>query len=105
MGFPISSTNFLHVNPTSGWRSKNWTPEKRAITINQLAEYGVGQVVMTSGTQNWQKEYCAAICQQLIDPIECIAGETTIKNYCWIIWNAKMVLTVDGSASHIAAAF
>ena len=37
--YPVSSANYLHVNPTSGWRSKNWTPEKWAITINQLAEY------------------------------------------------------------------
>lgn len=103
--YPISSTNYLHVNPTSGWKSKNWTAEKWAITINRLAQHGIGPVVMTSGTQDWQKEHCAAICRQLIEPIECIAGETTIKNYLWIIWNAKAVLTVEGSAGHIAAAF
>jgi ADP-heptose:LPS heptosyltransferase len=102
---PISSINYLHVNPTSGWKSKNWTAEKWAITINRLAQHGIGPVVMTSGTQDWQKEHCAAICRRLIEPIECIAGETTIKNYLWIIWNAKAVLTVEGSASHIAAAF
>jgi ADP-heptose:LPS heptosyltransferase len=103
--FPISSTNYLHVNPTSGWRSKSWTPEKWALTINGLSEYGIGPVVMTSGTQDWQIEHCTAICRQLIKPIECIAGKTTIKHYLWIIWNAKVVLTIDGSASHIAAAF
>ena len=103
--YPISSTNYLHVNPTSGWKSKNWTAEKWAITINRLAQHGIGPVVMTSGTQDWQKEHCAAICRQLIEPIECIAGETTIKNYLWIIWNAKALLTVEGSAGHIAAAF
>ena len=103
--YPISSANYLHGNPTSGWRSKNWTPEKWAITINRLNEYGIGPVVMTSGTQGWQKEHCSAICRQLTKPIECIAGETTIKNYLWIIWNSKAVLTVEGSASHIAAAF
>jgi len=85
--------------------NKNWTAEKWAITINRLAQHGIGPVVMTSGTQDWQKEHCAAICRQLIEPIECIAGETTIKNYLWIIWNAKAVLTVEGSAGHIAAAF
>jgi hypothetical protein len=36
-----------------------------------------------------------------MQPAECIAGETTLKNYYWVIWNAKAVLTVDGSASHI----
>jgi ADP-heptose:LPS heptosyltransferase len=102
---PISSSNYLHVNPTSGWRSKNWTPEKWAATINRLAEHGVGPVVMTSGKQGWQKEHCAAICRQSMQPIECIAGQTTMKNYLWVIWNAKAILTIDGSASHIAAAF
>ena len=61
--YPISSTNYLHVNPTSGWKSKNWTAEKWAITINRLAQHGIGPVVMTSGTQDWQKEHCAAICR------------------------------------------
>jgi ADP-heptose:LPS heptosyltransferase len=103
--YPISSSNYLHVNPTSGWRSKNWTPEKWAITINRLAENGIGPVVMTSGKQDWQRKHCAAICRQLMRPAECITGETTLKNYLWVIWNAKAVLTIDGSASHIAAAF
>ena len=102
---PISSRNYLHVNPTSGWRSKSWTAEKWATTINRLIEHGIGPIVMTSGTQSWQKEHCTAICRNLIQPIECIAGETSFRHYLWIIWNAKAVLSVDGSASHIAAAF
>jgi len=103
--YPVSSSKYLHVNPTSGWRSKNWTPERWATTINRLAEHGIGPVVMTSGMQDWQRKHCAAICRQLTQPAECIAGETTLENYIWVIWNAKAVLTVDGSASHIAAAF
>ena len=102
---PISSRNYLHVNPTSGWKSKNWSPEKWAMTINRLAEHGIGPVVMTSGTQDWQMSHCAAICRRLNRPIESFAGKTSIENYLWIIWNAKAVVTVDGSASHIAAAF
>src|SRR6266446_4119133 len=60
---------------------------------------------MTSGTQDWQMSHCAAICRRLNRPIESFAGKTSIENYLWIIWNAKAVVTVDGSASHIAAAF
>jgi ADP-heptose:LPS heptosyltransferase len=41
----------------------------------------------------------------LTKPIECIAGNTNLRNFFWVIWNAKAVLTIDGSASHIAAAF
>ena len=103
--FPISSRNYLHVNPTSGWKSKNWTQEKWVITLNRLAEHGLGPIVMTSGQQKWQKEYCAVICRQVNVPIECVSGKTDMKNYLWLLWNAKAVLTLDGSASHIAAAF
>ncbi len=101
----LSSKDYLHVNPTSGWKSKNWTPEKWATTINKLIEYGIGPIVMTSGKQEWQKAHCEMICVLLNHSIESVFGETNMKNYLSIIWNAKAVLTPDGSASHIAAAF
>jgi ADP-heptose:LPS heptosyltransferase len=44
------------------------------------------------------------ICLQLNQSIESVWGETSVKNYLSIIWNARAVLTPDGSASHIAAA-
>jgi ADP-heptose:LPS heptosyltransferase len=103
--YPLSSKNYLHVNPTSGWKSKNWTPEKWARTINRLIDYGIGPIVMTSGKQEWQKKHCDMICLQLKQSIESVSGETNIKNYLSIIWHARAVLTPDGSASHIAAAF
>ena len=103
--FPLSSRGYLHVNPTSGWKSKNWTPEKWARTIDRLTELGIGPTVMTSGGQEWQKEHCERICQQLKCPVENVAGLTTLEAYLSIIWHAKLVLTVDGSASHIAAAY
>jgi ADP-heptose:LPS heptosyltransferase len=103
--FPLCSKGYLHVNPTSGWKSKNWTPEKWACTIDRLMQLGIGPTVMTSGRQEWQKEHCERICQRLKSPIENVAGLTTLEGYLSIIWRAKLVLTVDGSASHIAAAY
>jgi ADP-heptose:LPS heptosyltransferase len=103
--FPLSSKNYLCVNPTAGWKSKNWTPEKWARTINCLNESGIRPTVMTSGNQDWQQEHCYSICRLLKCPIENVAGLTTLKNYLSILLNARLVLTVDGSASHIAAAF
>ncbi len=103
--YPLSSKNYLHVNPTSGWKSKNWTAEKWAETINRLIDYGIGPIVMTSGNQEWQKKHCEMIRLQLKQSIESVSGKTSMKNYLSIIWHAKAVLTPDGSASHIAAAF
>lgn len=103
--FPLSSENYLCVNPTSGWKSKNWTPEKWARTITRLNEIGIGPTVMTSGKQEWQKAHCHSIYQLLKYPVENVAGLTTLENYLSILLHAKLVLTVDGSASHLAAAF
>jgi ADP-heptose:LPS heptosyltransferase len=103
--YPLESKDYLHVNPTSGWKSKNWTPKKWAGTINRLMDSGIGPIVMTSGKQEWQKKHCEMICLQLNQTIESVWGETSMENYLSIIWNAKAVLTPDGSASHIAAAF
>jgi ADP-heptose:LPS heptosyltransferase len=55
--FPLKSKQYLHVNPTSGWKSKNWTVEKWARTIDTLTKIGIGPIVMTSGAQDWQKEH------------------------------------------------
>jgi ADP-heptose:LPS heptosyltransferase len=60
---------------------------------------------MTSGAQDWQKEHCEQICRRLKYPIENLSGLTTLENYLSIVWNAKLVLTVEGSAGHIAAAY
>jgi hypothetical protein len=60
---------------------------------------------MTSGAQDWQKEHCELICRRLKYPIENVSGLTTLENYLSIVWNAKLVLTVEGSAGHIAAAY
>jgi len=103
--FPLKSRDYLHVNPTSGWKSKNWTVEKWARTIDVLTELGIGPIVMTSGTQDWQKEHCERICRRLKYSIENISGLTSLENYLSIIWNAKLVVTVEGSAGHIAAAY
>jgi ADP-heptose:LPS heptosyltransferase len=51
------------------------------------------------------KKHCEMICHQLKRSIESVSGKTSMKNYISIIWQAKAVLTPDGSASHIAAAF
>jgi ADP-heptose:LPS heptosyltransferase len=60
---------------------------------------------MTSGTQDWQKEHCEKICRRLKHSIENISGLTSLEHYLSIVWNAKLVLTVEGSAGHIAAAY
>jgi hypothetical protein len=45
-----------------------------------------------SGKQEWQKKHCEMICLRLNQTIEGIWGETSMRNYLSIIWNAKWCL-------------
>ncbi len=96
---------FILLNPTSGWRKKSWLPERWAEVMRGLqAETGL-PFVMTSGTTDWQIAQCAEI-RQLVGPsVHSLASGTTLEQFLWLCANAAMVLTVDGAASHLAAAF
>jgi ADP-heptose:LPS heptosyltransferase len=84
--------------------TKNWTAEKWAETINRLIDYWIGPIDDVREPR-MAKKHCEMICLQLKRSIESVSGKTSMKNYLSIIWQAKAVLTPDGSASHIAAAF
>jgi hypothetical protein len=45
--YPLSSKNYLHVNPTSGWKSKNWTPDDS----NQRSRSGTRANTVNTGSR------------------------------------------------------
>jgi len=96
---------FLLLNPTSGWRQKNWQPDRWAEVIKALAALGTPGCLITSASADWQVAHCRAI-ENLAGPlIHNLGTATTLENFLWLTANARLVLTVDGAASHLAAAF
>lgn len=96
---------FLLLNPTSGWRQKNWQSDRWAEVIKALAALGAPPCLMTSASTDWQVDHCREI-ETLANPlIRNLGATTTLKNFLWLTANARLVLTVDGAASHLAAAF
>lgn len=100
----IGREPFLLLNPTSGWRQKTWLPERWAEVIRGLVADGAPRVIMTSASTDWQVEHCRAIADGVPD-LQSLASGTTLQEFLWLCANASMVLTVDGAASHLAAAF
>lgn len=97
----IAPNSFILINATSGWRMKMWTPSAWATVI---AGFG-GEVpcLLTNGGQPWQTEHC----QKIIELAEGSARilPSSMREFLWLCANARAMLTVDGSASHLAAAF
>jgi len=97
---------YILINPTAAWPNKYWLSEHWAALLGAGAPQDMGWV-MTGGGSAPEKEHCAAITAQmqktcgLVD----LAGVTSLKEYLHAISRARLVICVDGSASHLAQAF
>ncbi|MEI6035607.1 MAG: glycosyltransferase family 9 protein [Verrucomicrobiae bacterium] len=89
---------FVLVNPTAGWRKKMWTSDGWSAVLQSL---GHREFILTNAGADWQAAHCRAIAAA--SGARILA--TSMKQFLWLCANASMVLTVDGSASHLAAAF
>ncbi|MEI6279133.1 MAG: glycosyltransferase family 9 protein [Verrucomicrobiae bacterium] len=90
---------YVLVNATSGWKKKMWTVGGWTALIKSLG--ADCPCVLTSTGAAWQVDHCGGIA-------EAAGGTflpTTMRQFLWLCANARMVLTVDGAASHLAAAF
>lgn len=97
--------SYVLVHPTSAWKSKCWPAESWAITLGALHSKGIGPFVVTGGKAEREIEFADTLEQKAGVPVVNLCGKTTLQSYLAVVSRAKMVLCVDGSASHLAAAF
>ena len=90
---------FILVNPTSGWKKKMWTVDGWTAVLRSLGPRC--RFVITSVGSGWQKEHC----EKIATAADGVLQPTTLREFLWLCANARAVLTVDGAASHLAAAF
>lgn len=95
---------YVLLNPTSGWKRKSWTPAGWAAVNAALADEGFPRVV-TGGSQHWQLEQVSAFAALAGGASPILAGSTSLREFLWLCANARLVITVDGAASHLASAF
>jgi len=96
---------FLLLNPTAGWRQKNWLPERWVETLRALHQATGLPAVMTCASTDWQLAHCREISAGTGGILRSLASGTSLENFLWLCSRARCVLTVDGSASHLAQAF
>jgi len=94
-----SPGGYVLLNATSGWKKKMWTAEGWTAVLKSLGTDC--PVILTSAGTQWQLAHCGRITAATGSTFL----TTTPKQFLWLCANARMVLTVDGAASHLAAAF
>jgi ADP-heptose:LPS heptosyltransferase len=93
------------LHATSAWKRKTWPAKKWAAVLDTLHDAGLGPFVCTSGPVFWEIEFVNDIQKASQAYIINFAGKTNLENYLSIVANADLVLCIDGSATHLAAAF
>ncbi len=92
---------YILFNPAAGWQRKSWTAGGWVQVLKALD----APVLMTGGGSDWQCAHCGEIAAGAAGAVTNIAGGTTLPEYLWLCANARAILTVDGVATHLAAAF
>jgi ADP-heptose:LPS heptosyltransferase len=97
--------DYVLLNSTAGWKSKRWKSSAWADVADALLAAGVPRIVVTSGGQDWQREHSQKIASALGDRAIYLGGQTRLEEFLWLTSRARMVIGVDGAASHLSAAF
>lgn len=98
-------TNYLLLNSTGGWKRNRWSSSSWINVANELLDNGISQIVLSSGGQAWQIEHSQRIADGLSGRVTFLGGQTRLEEYLWLSANCRMVLSIDGSAAHLASAF
>lgn len=99
---------YILLNPVSAWKRKSYEPGKWVEVLAQVSDRGFSRVVLTGGTDDWQREHCALITEGAVKngiQVEDFTGRTTLREFLFLIAHAAAVLCVDGAAAHVARAF
>ncbi len=97
--------DYVLLNSTAGWKSKRWKSSSWAEVAEALLAAGMPRIVVTSGAQDWQREHSQKIAAALGDRAIYLGGQTRLEEFLWLTARARMVIGVDGAASHLSAAF
>lgn len=92
------------LHPTAAWPHKTWAASHWAQVLGALDD-GIPWVI-TSGPNDWEVALAGEIARQCRPGLTVdLAGKTSLRQFLAVIAGSRAGFCVDGSASHISAAF
>jgi len=98
-------TEYILANVSAGWRSKQWRGSAWSDAINEVANAAGLPVVVTSGGDGWQTEHAERVVSKLTVPFLNLGGKTSLREFLMLVRRARLVMTIDGLAGHVATAY
>jgi ADP-heptose:LPS heptosyltransferase len=95
---------FVIFHPGSARTEKFWEPDRWAELIARARrQWSVG-AVLTGGKWHFEQQHIHAIKSKLTEAIVDLSGETDLLTLAALIGQARLLVTVDSAAMHLAAA-
>ncbi len=95
---------FAVIHPGTARAEKYWVPERWAEVIAQLrARHGL-ECVLTGGADEFEHAHLAAIQSALAKPARDLAGKIDLPTFAAVIARARLCVSCDTGAVHLAAA-
>jgi predicted lipopolysaccharide heptosyltransferase III len=95
--------HFVVVHPGSARAEKFWEPERWAAVIAHAQTRLQTAVVMTGGMWRFEQEHIRQIKQHAGRAIVDLSGKTDLLTLAAVISRARLLVTVDSAAMHLAA--
>jgi predicted lipopolysaccharide heptosyltransferase III len=95
--------DFVVVHPGSARAEKFWEAERWAAVIAHAQTQLQTSVVMTAGKWRFEQEHIRRIKQRAGNAIVDLSGKTDLLTLAAVISRARLLVTVDSAAMHLAA--
>ncbi len=97
--------DFALVHPGTARPEKYWLPERWAVVIEHLRRERGLRCILTGSTDPEEQIHLQKIHAQLREPCPDLSGRTDLLTLAALTQCARLVLTVDSAAMHLASAF
>jgi ADP-heptose:LPS heptosyltransferase len=97
----IQPGNYVCLHPGARWPSRRWLSDRFATVADALSRIGL-QIVLTGSS--WESELVQNVSCQMRSPYVDLAGLTSLGVMARLIAGARLLITNDTGASHLAAA-
>jgi predicted lipopolysaccharide heptosyltransferase III len=97
------NNDFVVVHPGSARPEKFWQPERWAAVIQHLQMRLQMPVAITGGTWRFEQEHISQIKQLAGTAVIDLSGKTDLLTLAAVIGRARLLVTVDSAAVHLAA--
>lgn len=96
---------FVLISPTGRRPEESWVPSHWHEVFAALHDGSAPPCAVSTGSLPWQVQHAQSLAAGFGTAAHWLCGPTSIREFLWLCSRARLVISVDNAAGHLAAAF